>query len=136
MTACSSVYMRQWCLTSTASEHVELALGGSAVQQTIYFTGAQAVAQLSAEGGNCTACALSALIHGCGSQNINHKKSCRARSSCILPITFALCTSDYSNERVLQRDGAHLHYGRCWAGCGHMLCPGPGWSAGTPGTAQ
>ena len=135
MTACSCVYMRQWCLTSTASKHVELALGGSAVQQTIYFAGAQAVAQLSAKGGNCTACALSALIHECGFQNIHHNKSCRERSSCSLPIISALCTGDYPNGRVLQRDGAHLHYGGCWAGCAHMLCPGPGWSAGTPGTA-
>jgi hypothetical protein len=65
--------MRHWCLTSTAGEHVELALGGRAVQQTIHFAGTQAVAQLSAKGGNCTANALLALTHKCGFQNINHK---------------------------------------------------------------
>ena len=41
-------------LTSTASKHVELALSGRAVQQTIHLTGAQVVAKLGAKSGNCT----------------------------------------------------------------------------------
>ena len=69
MTACSCDYMRHWCLTSTAGKHVELALGGRAVKQTIHFACTQAVAQLSAKGGNCTANALLALTHGCGLQH-------------------------------------------------------------------
>ena len=41
-------------LTSTASKHIELALSGRAIQQTIHLTGAQVAAKLGAKGGNCT----------------------------------------------------------------------------------